>query len=99
MSGQSLSVCRFQTGYSLLELLTTLLLIAIATALAFNGFAATTHQYRTESVMNQLFTELRFARSSAISYNAIVTVCGTDDGMTCRKSWTKTPNASGWWGK
>ncbi len=64
-----------QTGFSLLELLITVAIIAIIAMVATPSFKAMTENNRTLTLANQLISAFNYARSEAVKRRMAVTVC------------------------
>ena len=77
-------------GFTLLELLITLAVLAILLALAVPMFTSTINNNRLAAQANELVTSLQLANSEAVRRNARITVCPSTDGATCAASgpWT-----------
>ena len=72
---------RFTRGFTLIELVITILIVAVLMTIAIPSFNNTIRQNRFTTQINELVTALNFARSEAIKRGKSVTV---------------TPNAGGW---
>lgn len=66
-----------QRGFTLMELMLTISILAVLTALAVPSFTALSNRNRLTSQANDLLAEIQFARAEAIRANARVTFCGT----------------------
>lgn len=75
-----------RNGFSLLELLFTLALLAIISVYAFPNFQQQIQRHKATAAINQLYGLLIFGRSQAINYNKVVTLCASNDGKQCNKS-------------
>ena len=77
-------------GFTLLELLITIAVLAILLALAVPMFTSTINNNRLSAQANELVTSLQLANSEAVRRNARITVCPSTDGATCAASgpWT-----------
>lgn len=80
-----------QSGFTLVELLVTMTVAAILTAIAVPNFKLTFQNNRLISQSNELLGSLLYARSEAITLNQDITICASSDGATCGTAW-----ASGW---
>jgi type IV fimbrial biogenesis protein FimT len=80
-------------GVTLLELLMTLTVAGVLTALAIPNFNNALRNSQRSAAVTSLFHTLFYARNAAIRRGKPVTVCASFDGATCRRSgdW-----ASGW---
>lgn len=66
---------KWQHGFTLLELLTTVSIAALLLALALPSFTATIDSNRSETRANELITALNLARSESIKRDQRVTLC------------------------
>lgn len=74
-----------EVGLTLVELIVTMAVLAIALSIAAPSFSALLRSNREATVYHLLTTSLAFARVSAIKNNAPVTVCPSSDGERCRE--------------
>jgi len=82
---------RIQKGFTILELMIAVALLAIFLALALPSFRAAIQNNRLAAQSNDLITALQMARSEAIKRSAPVSLCASSDQATCSGSW-----ADGW---
>lgn len=71
------------TGFTLLELVITVAVLAIALAVAVPSFQGITNRNRLTSVANELVAAVQLARMEALRRNERVVVCPTTDGSAC----------------
>nr|WP_079235505.1 MULTISPECIES: GspH/FimT family pseudopilin [Pseudomonas] len=64
-----------QAAFSLIELLTTISVLAILVSIAAPSMSEWVQRERNNSHMNELLSGVRFARASAITRNGTVSVC------------------------
>lgn len=74
-------------GFTLVELLVSLTVLAILVGLAAPSFQNTIENNRISSINDKLATSLQYARSEAISRGQPVTVCVSSDQATCTGAW------------
>jgi len=72
-----------QLGLSLLELLVAMVLVVVLTTVAVPSFSALLETTRQESAAERLKTHLALARIEAVSRQAWITLCRTEDGEQC----------------
>jgi len=77
---------RFQFGFSLLELMVTVAVLAITITAALPSFTSTIQNNRLTSQANQFISALQLARNSAVSRNQRITLCKSSDGSSCTTS-------------
>ena len=77
-------------GFSLLELLVTVLLASIILSLGVPSLAATLAKSRQTAEINALFHALYLARKESLRRKQVVSLCPSTDGGTCRpgKDWS-----------
>jgi type IV fimbrial biogenesis protein FimT len=70
-------------GFTMIEMLMTIAIAAILTALAVPSFRYITNSNRIASELNGLLGDLQLARAEAIKEGRTVTVCQSSDTLTC----------------
>jgi type IV fimbrial biogenesis protein FimT len=70
-------------GFTLVELMVTLLILAILLGLAVPSFRDASLSSRLTGYANDLVAGVQLARSEAIKRNDTVTLCASEDGATC----------------
>lgn len=83
---------RVQTGFSLIELMVTVAVLAIILAIGAPSFLSVFNGNRLSTQANLLVGGLQAARSEAVRRNARVTVCRTETGTSCAAgpgAWTQ----------
>ena len=86
---------RPQSGFTLVELMVVIAVLAILATIAVPGFQGIVAQNRATSAANELQATLQFARSAAIAQSLPVTVCPADfDPPECS---APTTNWAGGW--
>ena len=73
----------YQSGLSLLELITAIVIIVILTTVAVPSFSALVEQTRQETAAEQLRNHLALARIESVTRQAWVTICRSNDQQTC----------------
>lgn len=82
---------KMSSGFSLLELLITVVLVSIVMAIAVPSMRAFTQNDRLITNVNTLIGHLNYARSEAVKRSQQVSVCASNDATTCSGNW-----ADGW---
>jgi type IV fimbrial biogenesis protein FimT len=72
-----------QRGFTLLELMVVVGIIAITAAIGVPSFKYVTTSNRASAEVNALLGDMRFARTEAVKQGIAVTVCASSDGATC----------------
>jgi type IV fimbrial biogenesis protein FimT len=72
-----------QTGFTLIELMTGLLVLSILAALAAPSFREFTRESRTSAALNDLVAALALARSESLRRAVPVALCASTDGALC----------------
>jgi type IV fimbrial biogenesis protein FimT len=85
-----------QSGFTLVELLVTISLLAILTTLALPSFTQTVASTRLTSTTNDLYTSLVQARSNAVRLGTRTTVCVSSNGSSCDAVSTTATWTVGW---
>lgn len=82
-----------QPGFTIIELMVTLLVLSILVASAVPSFRELTRSNRVVAAQNDLVTAMSVARSEAVKQSRAVTVCASADSATCSGN---TNWATGW---
>ena len=80
-------------GFTLVELLVTLVVLAVLVRLAAPSFASAFLTNRLASYSNDFVASTQFARSEAMKRGVPITLCASSDGATCTST---TTWAQGW---
>ena len=76
-----------QSGFTLPELMVTVVVVAILITVAVPGFRTMVQNNRITTQVNELVTSLNLARSEAIKRSTVVTVCASSSGANCVGNW------------
>ncbi|HLD66302.1 MAG TPA: GspH/FimT family pseudopilin [Pseudomonas sp.] len=77
----------YQQAVSLIELLITLLLVAVLTTIAQPNFSDWVERRRIETLRDQVQAQLYHARTSSVLHHRDVEACGSSDGLNCDERW------------
>lgn len=82
---------RTQRGFTLVELMVTVAVLAIIMALAVPSFTGLIRSNRLTGAANELIAAVQLTRSEAVRLNGGVSLCRSDDGATCASggNWTR----------
>ncbi len=75
-----------QRGFTLVELVVTIALVAILTSLAIPSFSEALRQWRRDNTTRGLLTSLQLARTESIKTSRQVIVCPSTDETSCAAS-------------
>ena len=76
-------------GFTLIELMVVISIIAILASLAAPSFAGMIKRQKVSGEANVLFSLIYFSRSEAIKRNSIVTICKSEDASQCGGTWSE----------
>lgn len=74
-------------GYTLLELLFTLVVIFILTSIAIPSFTSLIESSRSRHLYNTVFTLIQYVRGRSIFLYEDVIICPTKDDINCINNW------------
>jgi len=78
----------YSAGFTLMELLMGIAVLAILTTLAVPAFTQFIQNNRLTAKANEMVTAFQFARSEALKRSLDVRACASDDGASCSGNWT-----------
>jgi len=79
---------KLSSGYTLMELMITLLIVSILGAVAVPSMRSFVQDERLVSQLNSLLSHLQYARSEALTEHQQVVLCVSSDASTCTSgSW------------
>jgi len=74
---------RRSNGFTLIELMVTIAVLAILAVIAFPSFQGVLRSNRTATTTNELMASLALARSEALKNTRGAGVCASSDGTSC----------------
>lgn len=75
------------SGFTLIELMVTIAVLAVLTTIAFPSFQSSMRSNRVATASNQMSALVSFARSEAIRSKSLVQLCTSTDGSSCGGDW------------
>lgn len=78
-----------QRGFTLVELMVTLAVLAILVTVAVPSFQGSIRLNRVSTCNNSMLAALNLARSEAIKTRGFADVCASADGIACGTDWTQ----------
>ena len=77
-------------GFTIYELLMTLVLIGVLASLSIPGFSKIVARNRMSTEINALFHAIHVARKESIMRRQVVSICPSLDGASCKpgKDWS-----------
>ncbi|MCK5696676.1 MAG: GspH/FimT family protein [Gammaproteobacteria bacterium] len=77
-----------ESGFTLIELMISLAILAIIISQATPSFANMIHTQKANSEVNKFMSVIFLARSEAIKANKVATLCHSHDGLNCNGIWS-----------
>jgi type IV fimbrial biogenesis protein FimT len=74
---------RRSKGFTLVELMVTILIVAVLAAIALPSFRNVIQRNRVAAASNDLLASLSYARNTAITRGQLVSMCPSTDGANC----------------
>lgn len=86
----------YSSGFTLLELLTAIVVLGVLLAVGVPSFTETIRNNRTAAQTNELVTGLNIARGEAVKRSLPVTVCAADSAQAACAGATTSSWSNGW---
>lgn len=80
---------RYEKGLTLFELLIAIVILSVITGMAAPSFRQQILSEKTNGFSNEFSSAIQFARSQAIRTSGRVTLCASEDGVSCSDNWLK----------
>lgn len=80
-------IVRKEVGFSLIDLLFTLVLMSVLLSLAFPVYKHLILEIRLSALTERITSAMDYARSEAIRHRELVILCHSKDGKTCSGEW------------
>lgn len=80
---------RRMSGFTVVELMITLVIGAILLAIAIPNFTSMVHTSRAQSMADDFASALNFTRTESLKLATRVTICASKDGATCSGAWNE----------
>ncbi len=77
------------TGFTLVELMVTIAIVAILAAVAFPSFESSLRSNRVATMTNELLGSFSLARSEAIRSTQPTVMCASANGTSCGTDWNQ----------
>lgn len=81
-------MCKRTRGFTLIELMVTLAVLAIVLGIAVPSFQKQIVNNRSLAFGDEFAQALNYARSEAVKTNRRVSICASSDGATCTGNWS-----------
>ena len=81
-------------GYTLMEMMIAVAIMAILAAIAVPSFAAIQQNAARRTALNNFWHAIFLARSEAVKRNSVIAMCRSSDGISCNN--TGTDWSGGW---
>lgn len=78
-----------ESGFTLVELVTTVAIAAVLAAIALPSFRNTLRSNRVATSTNEMLASLSYSRSEAIRSARWASICGSAAGTACDGTWTQ----------
>lgn len=77
-----------QRGFTLVELMVTVTVMGILLTIAAPNFSDMLNTNRVQSQIRELYSQLSYARSEAVSRGRMVTICHSSNAASCGGTWS-----------
>ena len=85
---------KFQTGFTILELLITVVILGIIAAVSLPNYSSMLESERAENFIDEFSRTIKYARATASTSDEFVVICPIkipENGGVCTNDWSKDP--------
>ena len=77
-------------GFTFIELLVAIAVFSVLLGIGIPSFNDALHSHQAKGVVQKLYSSYQYARTEAVTRGKKITLCGSDDGVSCSVIWQKS---------